>query len=548
MSKCIFANKKPLPVSKIFSISPFDKQETENLLENVMVNKHIPIDKIDEINNMFDARIMSGVDFAKDFEVFNKISPVDEKVAIVSIFGHVDHGKTALLTALKSMSKIHEVGGITQNISVYNWICQDRKLFLVDTPGHQILSRQREFVSKISDFVIIVIDAEKGIEQQTIEIFKLTENVPKRMICITKIDKNRNVDGIYASLLKYRVSVVKMGGEIPCAEVSVNKGFENTIENLKNIIKDEIELMDLKTQYDHEGIGYVLDSWYQDGLGLMSKIYLKCGSISTSDLIMINGELFNVRSLVVDDKSVKEVNCSNVFVLSGLSGNIVSGDMLYVVNKEYAEYFAKNIDKFHEGKYSVYIGQKDESKKYNFICKANNTSQLQVLCDEAFKHGNIVDVNINAITDSDVSMSSLSNSIFLLYGDFNVNKLRKANLTFICDHIIYKIFDTLEEMHKEVVIEEKELGSAVVKKIFNMKKMQIAGCKVSSGTIKMGRKAKIIRNGEVIYKGSISSMMREKNVIEEAGTNTECGLVFRNLKLDVLEGDIIVSYEEKINS
>ena len=545
MSKCIFVNKKPLPVSRVFSISPFDKQETENLLENFIVNKHIPIDKIDEINDMFESRIMSGVDFAKDFEVFNKINPVNEKVAIVSIFGHVDHGKTALLTSLKNMSKIHEVGGITQNISVYNWICQDRKLFLVDTPGHQILSRQREFVSKISDFVIIVIDVEKGIEKQTIEILKLTENAQKRMICITKIDKRKNVDSIYAALLKYGVSVAKMGGSTPCTEVSVNKGFEETIENLKQIINEEVGLMDLRTEYDREGIGYVLDSWYQDGVGLMSKIYLKCGSVSTSDLVMINGELFNVRSLIVDDKSVKEVNCSNVFVLSGLSGNIVSGDMLYVVSKDYSEYFSKNIEKFNEGKYSVYIGQTDESKKYNFICKANNTSQLQVLCDEAFKHGNIIDANINAITDSDVSMATLSNSIFLLYGDFNVNKLRKSNLTFICDHIIYKIFDTLEEMHKEVVIEENELGSAVVRKIFNMKKMQIAGCRVSSGSIKMGRKAKILRNGEIIYKGSVTSMMREKDVIEEAGTNTECGLVFRNLKLDLLEGDVVVSYEEK---
>lgn len=545
MSKCIFVNKKPLPVSKIVSISPFNKEETENLLENMIVNKHIPVENIEEINNIFGTRVLSGVDFEKDWTVFNQVAPLDEKVPIVSIFGHVDHGKTSLLTALKNMSKIQEVGGITQNISVYNWICQNRKLFLVDTPGHQILSRQREFVAKISDFVIIVIDAEKGIEAQTVEILKLTENVPKRMICITKIDRRRNVDSIYASLFKYSVSVTKMGGETPCTEVSVNKGFENTIETLKDIISQEVEIMDLKTEYDHEGIGYILDSWYQDGIGLLCKVYLSCGSMTTSDIVMVNGELFNVRSLVVDDKSVKEVNCSNVFVLSGLSGNVVSGDRLYVVGKDYADYFVKNIERVNVGKYSAYIGQKDETKKYNFICKANNTSQLQVLCDEAFKIGNIIDANINAITDSDISLATLSNSIFLLYGEFNVNKLKKANLQFICDHIIYKIFDTLDEMHKEVIIEEIELGTAVVKKVFNMKKMQIAGCKVSSGTIKMGRKCKILRGGEIIYKGSITSMMREKDVIDEAGNNTECGLVFRNMKSDVMEGDIVISYEEK---
>jgi translation initiation factor IF-2 len=534
MSRYIFANKKQIPIGKIAQMLEMTSSDLADYIPDCIINQSINIDKVHEINKLLDLRIISGKNFHEDMIVFQNILTTDKKIPVVSLMGHIDHGKTALLQQLKTMEKIEETGGITQNIRIFEWIENNYKMFLLDTPGHEILSSQRKLVAEISDLIIVVIDIDKGIEQETINILEKTSD-KTRIICLTKVDKGtRNANKIYAELSKYKVYVDKMGGTVKTAEVSVNKGFESSVVNLKELIISTCQELNLTTEINREAMGYVLDSWNTKSTGLQSILYLNCGTLNAGDTILTNNKTYKVKSIKVNGDSVKSANCNEILTVSGIGEN---GYPFMVIPEDLIDYVTKNIS-------SGNIANTFDKDKQNFICKGYSALQLTSLCDMVSSFGNIVSSSISIINDNDVKLAKSFNCTVLVFGNINTRILEENKVPFIQSEVIYDIRDKIKKLNQKEVIVEEIIGEALVKATFLMKTGYIVGCNVRKGIIKMGNKCRILRNEEKLYEGSIRSLQIEKRDVDTANKGSDCGLLLRNCD-GIAAGDTVICFEEK---
>lgn len=536
MSRYLFANKKPIPIKKIASICSYSLDDLTSLLQEYASNQTIACKHINEINQLLETSIIAGDDFLKDMEVFSSIFDVNDRVPVISIMGHVDHGKTSLLQKLKQIDKIEEVGGITQNIRAFEWNVNGQKTFLIDSPGHAIFSKQRQFVAEISDLIIVVIAADRGIEDQTIDILKYTEG-KNHIICITKIDKpgKKNFKEIYSKLSKYKINV--LSGEVPSAEISVNDGFENTIEKLKETICVTAQNLGLKTENDRPGIGYILDSWNTNE-GTLCNIYLKAGNLSVGDSIINDGNIYKIKSIKVENQSVKTADCTQILTVSGVSA--LSGKITVIPN-DMLDYVKKNVHLLKTYNVSESINKEME----NFICKANSSLQLTSLCDMVKEYGNVLFSDISNISANDVKMAKEFKCVILIFGKMNCRALEEQEIPYIQSEVIYDIADKLKDRNKKEVIEIEELGTAFVKATFNMKDY-IVGCNVKSGVFAVGDKCKIISKAtdEIIYDGEIKSMQIQKKEVDKASKGNDCGLLLKNCNGGVNVQDIVICYKE----
>ena len=495
---------------------------------------------------------------------------VKTRPPVVTIMGHVDHGKTSLLDALRESNVVSgEHGGITQHIGAYQVETNDKKLItFIDTPGHSAFTEMRARGSKITDIVVLVVAADDGIKPQTVEAIKHAKaaNVPI-IVAINKCDlPEKNVGKIKNEMMQYELIAEDLSGDTLFVEVSALKKIN--LDKLKESILLQSEILDLKASYTDQARGVVIESKIDKGKGPVSTILISNGKLRRGDYFICGDTWGKIRAMINHDgKNINEAFPSTPVEILGMNDSAFAGAE-FMVTKDEDE--AKKMAEF----------KKSDSEKNNLIVKdkttlfdnVKNKNELNIVLksdvhgsSEALKmainkiehsevEAKIILSDIGMINETDVSLAKASNAILI---GFNVKPNREAKklsedqkIDIKYFNIIYEALDYVEKSLSGLLepdIKETILGTAEIQKIFKVSSAgKIAGSKVISGEIKSKSKARIIRDGVVVHSGEISTLFREKNQVKEVGTGLECGVSIKDY-IDFKEKDVIESYlSEKI--
>ena len=490
---------------------------------------------------------------------------------VVTIMGHVDHGKTSLLDSLRNANVVSgEFGGITQHIGAYQVKTDNNELItFIDTPGHAAFTEMRARGSKITDVVVLVVAADDGIKPQTVEAINHAKaaKVPI-IVAINKCDlPNKNISKIKNEMMKYELVSEDLSGDTLFVEVSATK--KTNLDKLKDSIVLQSELLDLKASFTGIAEGVVIESKIDKGKGPVSTILVSNGLLKKGDFFVCGNTWGKVRAMIGHDgKMIDQAKPSTPVEILGMNSSVNAGaDFLVTENEEKA----KEIYEFR----SQNSGQKNKlfaKDKATLFEKGVNKKELNIIIksdvqgsSEAIKNAinkidhnevkpNIILSDIGMINETDVNLAKASNAILI---GFNVKPNREAKkiaeeqkIDIKYFNIIYETIDFVEKNLSGLLdpeIKEKVLGSAEVKKIFKVTNAgKIAGSKVTDGEIRSKSKARIIRDGTVVYEGEIASLFREKNSVKEVKNGFECGISIKDF-IDFKEKDVIESYvSEKI--
>ena len=507
-------------------------------------------------------------------ESFEKKDSVDEsklypRPPIVTIMGHVDHGKTSLLDALRSTNVVSgEHGGITQHIGAYQVYNEDKKLItFIDTPGHAAFTEMRARGSRVTDIVILVIAADDGVKPQTIEAIQHAKaaKVPI-IVAINKSDlPNSQIGKIKDELMRYELIAESLGGETLFVEVSAKN--KTNLDKLKETILLQSEILDLKAQNTGNSKGIVLEAKIDKGKGPVSTILITSGNLKKGDFFVCGNTWGKIRAMIdFNGKIINEASPSTPVEILGMNESANAGDEFTVVNTEEE---AKQINSFRktgtkeksvlasQDKTNIFENQ-NTKKELNIILKSDVRGSSEALKNAITKieHSEvkpkIILSDIGMINETDVSLAKASNAIII---GFNIKPNREAKnsaeqqkIRIEFFNIIYKAIEFVEKSLSGLLEPEKKeiiQGTAEVLQIFKLSKSgKVAGSKVIEGEITSTSKARIIRDGAVIHDGNISSIFREKNAVKEVKNGLECGISFKNYG-DFKVNDKIEAY--KIN-
>ncbi|MEC9097499.1 MAG: translation initiation factor IF-2 [Pseudomonadota bacterium] len=490
---------------------------------------------------------------------------------VVTIMGHVDHGKTSLLDSIRETSIVSaEAGGITQHIGAYQIIKNDNKITFIDTPGHAAFTSMRARGAKVTDIVILVVAADDSVMPQTIEAINHSKeaNVPI-IIAINKMDKpEANPTKTKNDLLEHELIVEELGGDIQCIELSAQT--KEGIEDLLEAINLQAEILDLKANPDRHAEGFVIEAKLDKGRGPVVTTIIQKGTLKKGDIAIVGQNWGKVRSLINDKgDQVNECYPGDPIEVLGLNNTPNAGDFLSVVEnearaREITEYRERQNKKDTPNVPQSNIEQmlskiKDETKKeLPVIIKADVHGSSEAIKDGVLNIGNeeiacrVVHSGVGAISESDISLAETSNSI--VFG-FNVRAntqakdlADKSQINIIYHSIIYDLLDDIKNMLEgklDPELKENIIGNAEVLEVFKISKTgNIAGCMVNDGTVKKGEYARLIRDGIVVYEGKISELKRFKDDAKEVQSGQECGLAFDNNE-DIKPKDKIECYEVK---
>ena len=490
---------------------------------------------------------------------------VKNRPPVVTIMGHVDHGKTSLLDALRDTNVVSgEHGGITQHIGAYQVKTSDNKLItFIDTPGHAAFTEMRARGSKITDIVILVVAADDGIKPQTIEAIQHAKaaKVPI-IVAINKCDlPEKNISKIKNEMMNYELIAEDLSGDTLFVEVSALKKIN--LDKLKESILLQSEILDLKASYDDKARGVVIESKIDKGKGPVSTILISNGKLNKGDYFVCGDSLGKIRAMInYEGKIINEALPSMPVEILGMNSSAYAGDE-FIVTKDEDE--AKKLTEFRKNnlnqnkvlvkdKTTLFENTKDK-QELNVIIKSDvqGSSEALKMAIAKIEHkeveAKIILSDIGMINETDVSLAKASNAILI---GFNVKPNREAKKLAEDQKVVIKYFNIIYEAINHVEkslsgllepdIKEKILGSAEIQKIFKVSSAgKIAGSKVISGEIKSKSKARIIRDGVVVYNGEILSIFREKNQVKEVGTGLECGISIKDF-IDFKEKDVIESY------
>ena len=490
---------------------------------------------------------------------------VKNRPPVVTIMGHVDHGKTSLLDSLRDTNVVSgEHGGITQHIGAYQVKTDENKLItFIDTPGHAAFTEMRARGSKITDIVVLVVAADDGIKPQTVEAIKHAKaaKVPI-IVAINKCDlPEKNISKIKNEMMQYELIAEDLSGDTLFVEVSALKKIN--LDKLKESILLQSEILDLKASYSDRARGVVIESKIDKGKGPVSTILISNGKLNKGDFFVCGDTWGKIRAMInYEGKMVNEALPSMPVEILGMNNSAYAGAE-FVVTKNEDE--AKKLSEFKRNdkeqnkvlakdKTTLFENVKDKDE-LNIIIKSDvqGSSEALKMAINKIEHkeveAKIILSDIGMINETDVSLAKASNAILL---GFNVKPNREAkklaedqkvNIKYF--NIIYEAIDHVEKSLSGLLepdIKETVLGSAEIQKIFKVSNAgKIAGSKVISGEIKSKSKARIIRDGVVVYSGEISSVYREKNQVKEVGTGLECGISIKDY-IDFKEKDVIESY------
>ena len=489
---------------------------------------------------------------------------------VVTIMGHVDHGKTSLLDSLRDSNVVAgEYGGITQHIGAYQIKTSNKKLItFIDTPGHAAFTEMRARGSKITDIVVLVVAADDGVKPQTVEAIKHAKaaKVPI-IVAINKCDlPNKNIGKIKNEMMQYELIAEELSGDTLFVEVSALK--KTNLDKLKESILLQSEILDLKASYSGNARGVVIESKIDKGKGPVSTVLITNGKLSKGDYFICGDTWGKIRAMInYEGKMLNEAFPSMPVEVLGMNSSAYAGADFVVTNNENK---AKKMSEFKKDRsLTTKIFAKDKTTLFdeeknkdelNIIIKSDVQGSKEALTTaiNKIKHNEveakIILSDIGMINETDVSLAQASNAILI---GFNVKPSKEAkklaeeqkkDIKFF--NIIYEALDYVENSLSGLLepdIKETVLGSAEIQKIFKVSNAgKIAGSKVLSGEIKNKSKARIIRDGTVVYNGEIMSIYREKNQVKEVSTGLECGISVKDF-IDFKEKDIIECYDaEKI--
>lgn len=495
-----------------------------------------------------------------------------DRPPIITVMGHVDHGKTSLLDRIRNANVIDgEAGGITQHIGAYSLSLKDgKKLTFLDTPGHEAFTAMRARGAQVTDVAIIIVAADDDVMPQTKEAISHAQaaNVPM-VFAINKIDKpGSNADKIKEQLSGMNILVEDWGGKFQCQEISAKENLN--IEELLEKVLLEAELLDLKANPNKPAIGTVIEASLDKGKGYVTNMLVQAGTLKIGDVLLVGRHYGRVRAMH-DEKgvSMKEAGPSQAISVLGINGAPSAGDNFNVMLDEKE---AKSIATKREQLYREQglrttkhitldeIGRRlaiGDFKELNLIIKGDVDGSIEALSDALLNLStqeiqvNIIHKGVGAISEADVNLASASDAIIL---GFQVRPTVGARR--LADNeqidirlysIIYKAIEEIKAAMEGMLspdIEEKVVGSAEIRETFDITKVgTIAGCFVLEGTIKRASMIRIIRDGIVVHTGELGSLKRFKDDVKEVKNNYECGLNIDKYN-DIEVGDIIEAYEE----
>ena len=490
---------------------------------------------------------------------------VQTRPPIVTIMGHVDHGKTSLLDALRDSNVVSgEYGGITQHIGAYQITTEKNKVItFIDTPGHAAFTEMRARGSKITDIVILVVAADDGIKPQTVEAIQHAKaaKVPI-IVAINKCDlPEKNISKIKNEMMQYELIAEDLSGDTLFVEVSALKKIN--LDKLKESILLQSEILDLKASFSAQAKGVVIESKIDKGKGPVSTVLISNGKLKRGDHFICGDTWGKIRAMInYEGKNIDEALPSMPVEILGMNDSAFAGAEFLVAKnedeaKEMAEYKKNNSVKnkvLVKDKSTLFDNVK-EKEELNIIIKSDvqGSSEALKMAINRIEHdeveAKIILSDIGMINETDVSLAKASSAILI---GFNVKPNREAKKLAEDQKVDIKyfniIYEALEHIEKslsgllEPDIKETVLGSAEIQKIFKVSNAgKIAGSKVMNGEIKSKSKARIIRDGVVVYSGEIQSIYREKSQVKEVGTGLECGISLKDF-IDFKEKDVIESY------
>ena len=557
---------------------------TLNVAPSEIIKKLMGLGVMASLNNSlnFDTVELLSIDYNKivkkeetldisnfeNYEIEEKEEDLVSRPPVVTIMGHVDHGKTTLLDYIrKSNVAGGEAGGITQEIGAYQVECNGKKITFIDTPGHAAFTEMRARGASVTDIVIIIVAADDGVMPQTKEAIDHAKaaNVPI-IVCINKIDKpDANIDRVMTGLVEAGLTPEEWGGDTIVTKISAKTG-EGVDELLENILLIA-EMSELKANPNRYATGTVLESKMDKHVGALATLLIANGTLRLGDPIVVGTSFGKVRTLKDDlGRNIVEAPPSMPVEITGLSSVPSAGDkfMAFETEKQAKQIASDRALRLKEADTNrtgmslddLFSQINEGLKEINIILKADTNGSLEAVKSSLEKIDvegvriNIIRGAVGGITESDIVLAEASNAIII---GFNVRGNKKTtdnakekNIEIRFYDIIYKVVEDMEKAMKgmlEPIYEEKVTGTAEVRQLFKFSKVgMIAGCHVTSGIIKNNDKARLIRDGIVIYNGSIKSLQHEKDQVKEISKDHDCGLTLENFQ-DYKENDTIEVYE-----
>ena len=497
---------------------------------------------------------------------------LEPRAPIVTVMGHVDHGKTSLLDYIRKANVIAgEAGGITQHIGAYNVKLEDgRKITFLDTPGHEAFTAMRARGAKVTDVVIIIVAADDNVMPQTKEAINhaMAAGVPI-VFAINKIDKpTANADKIKEELASMNYLVEEWGGKYQSQDISAKKGLG--VNELLEKVLLEAEMLDLKANPNRKATGSIIESSLDKGRGYVATMLVSNGTLHVGDIVLAGTAYGKVKAMFNErNQRLKEAGPSEPVLILGLNGAPAAGDTFHVIDTEQeAREIANKREQLQreQGLRTQKMLTLDEVGRrlalgdfheLNIIVKGDVDGSVEALSDSLIKLSteqvqvNVIHKGVGAISESDVSLAAASDAIIIGFQVRPSNAAAKTAENEGVDIRKYSvIYDAIEEVKAAMEgmlapeVKEQVTATIEVREVFNITKVGlVAGALVKTGKVKRSDKARLIRDGIVIFTGSINALKRFKDDVKEVGTNFECGISLTNCN-DIKVGDIIESYEE----
>ncbi|MER8538278.1 translation initiation factor IF-2 [Mesorhizobium sp. M1334] len=502
------------------------------------------------------------------FNIADRPEDLQPRPPVVTIMGHVDHGKTSLLDAIRNANVVSgEAGGITQHIGAYQVEKNGHKITFIDTPGHAAFTAMRARGAQATDIAILVVAADDSVMPQTIESINHAKaaGVPI-IVAINKIDKHdADPQKVRSELLRHEVFVESMGGEVLDVEVSATKGIN--LDKLLEAILLQAEILDLKANPDRTAEGVVIEAQLDKGRGPVATVLVQTGTLMPGDILVAGNEWGRVRALVNDrGEQVKEAPPAMPVEVLGLQGTPLAGDRFAVVNNEAR---AREITEYRQrlarekavarhagqrGSLEQMMSQLQTSglKEFPLVIKGDVQGSIEAInaaldnlgTDEV--RARIVHAGAGGITESDVSLAETSGAAII---GFNVRANAQARAAAAAAgieiryySIIYNLVDDVKAALSGLLSPERRetfIGNAEILEIFDITKVgKIAGCRVTEGKVERGAGVRLIRDNVVIHEGTLKTLKRFKDEVSEVPAGQECGMAFQNYE-DMRAGDVI---------
>ncbi len=539
------------------------------------INSPISFELAEELAVDYDALVEEEQEVELDFgdkfalEITDRPEDLIERAPVITIMGHVDHGKTSLLDAIRTTSVASgEAGGITQKIGAYQIDKAGKKITFVDTPGHEAFTDMRARGAQVTDIAILVVAADDGVMPQTIEALSHAKaaNVPI-IVAINKIDKpEANPMRVKQELMEHGLVSVEWGGDTEFVEVSAKAKMN--LDTLLDTILITAEILELKANPKKRAKGIVLESRLDPKVGPIADVLIQEGTLKIGEVIVAGESMGKVRALVNDlGTKVQSATVSQPIEIIGFNDVPSAGDTFYVIqNEQHAKRIVEEMTKERKiaevSRKSISLEslsqQMDNAniKELNLILRADSRGSVEALRDSLLKLSheevlvNIIQAASGAITESDVKLAEASNAIII---GFNVrpttNALKEADSNGVeirTSNIIYHITEDIEKALTGMLDPEfKEVysGRIEIKKVFKVSKVgNVAGCVVVDGKVRKDSNIRILRNGVIVYEGKLNTLKRYKDDAKEVVAGQECGLGIENFN-DIKEGDIVEAFD-----